>query len=45
MDQNKLIRDRLRSEFPSLYVKDIDAALKIYNYSYKYKYLSLFIFI
>jgi hypothetical protein len=41
MDQNKLIRDRLRSEFPSLYVKDIDAALKIYNYSYAGTYYHL----
>lgn len=41
MDQNKLIRDRLRREFPLIYVKDIDAALKIYNYSYAGTYYHL----
>ena len=31
MEQHKIIRDRLRNDFPSVYVKDIDSSLKTNN--------------
>jgi hypothetical protein len=41
MEQIKLIRDRLRIEFPSVYVKDINAVLKTSNNSYVKSYYQL----
>lgn len=41
MDNIKLVRDHLRNDFPSLYVKDIDATLKKNNYSYVATYYQL----
>ena len=41
MEQYKIIRDRLRSDFPSVYVKDIDTTLKTNKYSYVASYYYL----
>ena len=41
MEQHKIIRDRLRREFPLVYVKDIDTTLKTNNYSYTASYYYL----
>jgi TRIAD3 protein (E3 ubiquitin-protein ligase RNF216) len=41
MEQHKIIRDRLRNDFPSVYVKDIDTTLKTNKYSYVASYYYL----
>ena len=41
MEQHKIIRDRLRNDFPSIYVKDIGSTLKTNNYSYTTSYYHL----